>query len=260
MDEQIFGAKELYDVCLKATYDMDINGKRYVDGETVVRFGRIQIAQLNGKYSHVSAKGGYDNRELVCWDEMKSIGLNFSQGVFTKRQLAFLMNSGMVQNLTPEKKMVPMSETLEADGNGRIELKFLPAEKLFVYGEDGLRADYIQENKVLSGFAPFETLTCDYYWEYTDPIAYFQTGLQITNGFLRLEGKTRLKDDNTGKIVTGIITIPRLKLKTGISVRLGANAEPVVGSFQGEGYPVGARSNKTVGSLVILSDDIDSDF
>ena len=77
---------------------------------------------------------------------------------------------------------------------------------------------------------------------------------------MRLEGKTRLKDDNTGHIVTGLITIPRLKLKTGISARLGANAEPVIGTFQGEGYPVGTRGNKTVCSLTILSDDIDSDF
>nr|DAP41040.1 MAG TPA: hypothetical protein [Caudoviricetes sp.] len=35
---------------------------------------------------------------------------------------------------------------------------------------------------------------------------------------MRLEGRTRLKDDNTGETVTGILTIPRLKLKSGLSM------------------------------------------
>ena len=49
------------------------------------------------------------------------------------------------------------------------------------------------------------------------------------NGFLELEGKTRVKDDTSGLITTGIIKIPKLKLMSGLSIRLGAQANPVVG-------------------------------
>ena len=160
----------------------------------------------------------------------------------------------------PEKKLVPKTEILEADDEGAINLQFIP-QKLFVYKKDGSRGkDFVLEGQKIKGLTTYEEHVCDYYYEYQENIVYLQSGLGITNGYLRLEGKTRLKDDNTGHIVTGLITIPRLKLKTGISARLGANAEPVIGTFQGEGYPVGTRGNKTVCSLTILSDDIDSDF
>lgn len=260
MSEQLFGAKELYDVVLRTTFETTINGKHYDEGEVVVRFGRLQIAQLNGRYSYVAAKGGYDNRELVTWENMNSVSFTFSQGVFSKTQLAFLTNSSINQQAMPEKKLVPKTETLEADDEGAINLQFIP-QKLFVYQKDGSRVkDFVLDGQKIKGLTTYEEYVCDYYYEYQENIVYLQSGLGITNGYLRMEGKTRLKDDNTGHIVTGLITIPRLKLKTGISARLGANAEPVIGTFQGEGYPVGTRGNKTVCSLTILSDDIDSDF
>ena len=66
--------------------------------------------------------------------------------------------------------------------------------------------------------------------------------------------------DNTGETVTGILTIPRLKLKSGLSMQLGQAASPAVGTFYGEGYPTGKRGHKVVSSLLILSQDIDEDL
>jgi hypothetical protein len=48
-----------------------------------------------------------------------------------------------------------------------------------------------------------------------------KVGRRLIEGYLRLEGKTRLKDDNTGQVVTGLIVIPRLKLMSDLSMRLG---------------------------------------
>jgi hypothetical protein len=77
---------------------------------------------------------------------------------------------------------------------------------------------------------------------------------------LELEGKTRVKDDTSGLVTTGIIKIPKLKLMSGLSMRLGAQANPVVGSFRAEGVPVDSRRNSYVMEMYFLDEDIDSDM
>jgi hypothetical protein len=56
-------------------------------------------------------------------------------------------------------------------------------------------------------------------------------GRELISGFISLEGKTRVKDDITGQTKTGIIKIPKLKIMSSLSMVLGTNANPVVGSF-----------------------------
>jgi len=75
-----------------------------------------------------------------------------------------------------------------------------------------------------------------------------------------LEGKTRVKDDTSGLITTGIIKIPKLKLMSGLSMRLGAQANPVVGSFNAECVPVDSRKSSSVIEFYFLNEDIDSDM
>jgi hypothetical protein len=76
--------KELYSVSLKSTYPIEVNGETIEAGETIAFFDKIQIANFQEIKSFVSANGGYDNRELVWWEETKEIKINFSQGVFSK--------------------------------------------------------------------------------------------------------------------------------------------------------------------------------
>ena len=45
-----------------------------------------------------------------------------------------------------------------------------------------------------------------------------------------------------------------------LSIRLGAQANPVVGNFKAIGVPVGSRGNSYVSEFYFLSNDIDSDF
>ena len=58
----------------------------------------------------------------------------------------------------------------------------------------------------------------------------------------------------------GIIEIPKLKLMSELSIRLGAQANPVVGSFAAVGVPTGTRGNSYVSEFYFLNNDIDSDF
>jgi hypothetical protein len=99
-----------------------------------------------------------------------------------------------------------------------------------------------------------------YRYNYSNGAAVAIIGPQFTQGFLELEGKTRVKDDTSGLITTGIIKIPKLKLMSGLSMRLGAQANPVVGNFNAEGVPVGSGRNSYVMEIYFLDEDIDSDM
>ena len=85
-------------------------------------------------------------------------------------------------------------------------------------------------------------------------------GQKLINGFLYAEGKTRVKDDITGKTRTAILRIPRLKLVSDLSMRLGREANPLLANFAAVGYPASNGRDKKVMELLFLSDDIDAEM
>lgn len=262
MDESILGAKEFYDVVLRAYNKMDINGRTIEAGEVIGRFDNINIVNMSERKSYRAARGGNGNQELVFWDETQLLSVQFSQGVFSERQLSILINAKLAASQQIEHK-IPYNEQLETDENGQIKLKKVPIqEKLFIYDKlTGMRInEYTLEDNIITLNESYQEVVVDYYSVYENKTTLVQVGLPLTNGFLSLEGKTRLKDDNTGRIVTGIFTIPKLKLKTGLSIQLGNSSAPMVGTFYGEGYPVGRKGHTPVCNLLILSDEIDSDI
>jgi hypothetical protein len=65
----------------------------------------------------------------------------------------------------------------------------------------------------------------DYWYDYKNNFSTFCVGKSLTNGYLSLVGKMRVKDD-TGKVKTGIIKIPKLRLMSDLSMRVGSDAIP----------------------------------
>lgn len=53
-----FGLKELMDITLKATYPIEMDGRKFETGEVIARFDKIQIANFRELTSRVSANGG----------------------------------------------------------------------------------------------------------------------------------------------------------------------------------------------------------
>jgi hypothetical protein len=51
----------------------------------------------------------------------------------------------------------------------------------------------------------------------------------------------RVKDDVTGKVTTGIIKIPKLRLMSDLSMRVGSDAIPQVGRIDAVAVPEGVR-------------------
>lgn len=257
-----FGMKELYSVFLKTTYPMRINGKDFVEGEIIAAFDKIQLANFQEIKKAVEAKGGFDNRAHVTWQTTKEVDFIFSQGIFSKEQMALLTGA----NLVKENQGIVLTERekVETDANGKFELKNLPYEKFFLYSADGNKVPSSRitrnEKEIIVNGSAFEELICDYDYYYTAKVSELIIGQELVKGYLSLEARTRVKDDVTGHTRTGIIKIPQLKLMSDLSMRLGNNAPPQMGTFKAVGYPVGSRGDSKVMEILFLEDDIDSDF
>lgn len=257
-----FSMKELYDVSLKSTYPMRIGNRTIEPGEKIAVFDKIQIANFNEIKRVNTANGGFDNRSHVFWEETKEIQLNFIQGIFSKTQLSLMLNSELItadSNRSPI--LISKREILESKENGIVGLQKEPIN-LFVY--DASTNEKINYKKIsekeIKIEKSYQNVIVDYQYEYNNRVEELVIGSQLTNGYLELEGKTRYKDDVTGHTHTGIIKIPKLKLMSNLSMRLGENASPVVGSFSAIALPTGERRNKIVMELFFLADDIDSDM
>ena len=168
----------------------------------------------------------------------------------------------MIYQKKQEDILIAKREEKESDEAGIITLEHQPVEKVFLYnkktGEKIL--DFILLDKGIKVEKPYLNVVIDYNYNYSDGAQHVMIGNRLIEGFLQLEGKTRVKDDISGKTRTGIIKIPKLKLMSDLSMKLGKNANPVVANFRVKALPSGNRENTTVMDILFLNDDIDSDM
>lgn len=260
MDE-LGSFKTLEEVRLKATYNIEANGKTFEEGETIALFDKVQVSGLKEYKDFTVARGGYNNPGLVYWENTREISLNFSQGIFSKTQFALLNNAKIFSVDQEEPLLITKTERLESNEEGVIPVKYLPEDQLFIYNvETGEKIrGWVLQNKLVIE-QPYTDVIVTYRYNYYGGAQVVKIGQQFLKGFLELEAKTRVKDDSSGLITTGIIRIPKLKLMSGLSIRLGAQASPVVGNFSAVGVPVGSRGSSYVAEIDFLNNDIDSDM
>lgn len=255
-----FSFKELENCYIKATYPVEIGSRKIEPGEPIAVFDKINLAGLQEFKTFVTANGGFDNRAHVFWEQTKEINLSFSQGVFSKTQFSLMSNSKLFEKGNSEELLVTETEELETDENGSFELSHNPVD-LFVYDENGAKLPILErnENKIaIEGV--FKNIIVVYTCVYNSGATVVRIGSPLIKQFVSLEGRTRVKDDTTGQVVSGIIKIPKLKLTTNLSIQLGVKANPVSGTFRGIGVPVGSRGNSYVSEFCFLNNDLDSDF
>lgn len=264
MDNNNLGMKELYDVVIKATYEMKIGNRTIETGEPILAFDKILMSSFNEFKSHVAARGGWDNRAHVTWDTTKELSLKFAQGTFTQAQFALLSNSKLIEsNGQTDCLTLPTTEEHETDENGRFELKETPLNYCFFMYNKSTGEKITEFNitgKVIGISTPYIDVIVHYYYSYNNGGSVIQIGQRLFPGYVKLEGRTRLKEDIDGRTTTGIIVIPKLKLMSDLSMRLGSQANPIVANFDAVGYPVGNRGQERVMEFAFLNDDIDSDI
>lgn len=267
-----FGIKELYSVTLKPTLDMKINGVFYQKDEPIISFDRIQVAYLQENKRRVNAHGGYGDRALVFWDETRSMGMSFTEGVISKIGLNMISNSKLLQHQT-RNILIPYSEQLQSEeieiggiNYYKLYTKYEVEDNLFVMRNGARFKQFqLQEDKrtiyVARGDNEEDALYYVYYdYEYSDEFDILTIGERAVKGFLKLTGRARVKDDQTGKESTVLIEIPKLKLTSDLTMRLGSGVTPYIYNFEVMGYPVGERGAEYVCEYTFLNEDIDADF
>lgn len=261
MDVNFGSFKTLENVRLKATQDIEVNGKIIYEGETIALFDKIQISGLKEIKDYVAATGGFDNRGLVYWETTKEVNLTFSQGVFSNTQFGLLNNAKIISIGQDEPILITTTEVLESDEGGYITTKHPIVDQVFVYNKQtGEKlVHHIWDNKIKIAYDYMDVIV-NYRYNYTNGATVAKIGQPFLKGFLELEAQTRVKDDTTGLVTTGIIKIPKLKLMSGLSIKLGTQANPVVGTFQAVGVPVDERKSSYVMEIAFLNNDIDSDM
>jgi len=257
----MFSFKDLEKVSLKATSNIEIGNKQFVQGETLAYFDKIQIASLDEERDVRVAEGGYGNPSLVFWDTTKELRLRFTQGVFSEEHFALLTNARLIEQVNVPI-LISEEEIKETSEQRTITLKHAPIGTIFVYNKNtGARiTNFTVDGATLTFESSYLEVLVRYNYNYINKIYDYKIGRRLVNGFVELEGRTRVKDDVSGQVVTGILKIPKLKLLSELSIKLGEQATPVVGRFDALCLPVGSRGNTYVTDFVILSDDIDSDL
>ena len=262
--EKEFGLKELYSLTLKTTYPIEMEGRTFEAGEVIARFDKIQLANFRELTSRANASGGKGNSTLVVWEDPKEIHLNFTQGVFSKRQFALLSNANLLKKEVNEKVFIPHHFMGESDENGIIQLDKERVSNVFVYNAETFEKIRPISVDLEKGVIVIEKKYCnvevDFQYEYTNGATVMSIGQKLIQGFLSLEGKTRVKDDITGKTRTAILRIPRLKLVSDLSMRLGREAGPLLANFAAVGYPTEYGRDKKIMEMLFLNDDIDAEM
>lgn len=262
MDNE-FGMQELYFVQLKTTYPIEVKGKNYAAGEVVAAFDKIQIANFQEIHKEIAAQGGYQNRKLIIWERTEGVNLVFTQGIFSQTQFGLMNNTRMIDINSNQIVRIAHREILEANDEGIITLTHTPIDEwIFVYnketGEKLTNLELISEREIKTPLV-YKDVIVDYEYGYDNGASVNIVGEEIFDGFLTLEGRSRIKEDITGETRTAIIYIPKLKITSDFNLTLGANAQPVVGKFNGTALPIGPAKNTKALEIYFLEDDIDKD-
>lgn len=261
--EQEFGMQELYFVQLKSTSIIEINGRQIAKGEVIAAFDKIQIANFKEIHREAAAQGGYQNRKLVIWNRTEGVDLVFTQGVFSKTQLGLMHNSKLLSIGDRQVVRIAQREELEANDEGIIQLSHNPIDNwIFIYNkETGEKLEGLVRTGPNTIQTPlvYKDVIVDYEYAYDNGADVSFIGEDIFEGYVTLEGRTRIKDDVTGETHTAIIYIPKLKITSDFNLTLGQNAQPIVGKFTGTALAIGDRKKSKALEIYYLEDDIDRD-
>ena len=294
------GIKELYDVSIRLNSPLEFNGRKFNINETLLLFKTAEIADITERKSSVQARGGYHNNALINWETDKEMNFAISHGVLSPVSWALLSNSKIEM---PKTKSVSYNEivyTIEDNDYCYVDLKYKPnhcncimgaqgnpcneplpmgrrpelmlkpsppsREKfIFVYDQEtGRRIDdfEIYENRLFFK-RPYRKVYVDYTFEYEDKTKVIKVGDRLFNGFLSLAGKMSVKDEMSGEVTTAILEIPKIKLSSNLSLRLGKNYDnSTISDFFFTGYPDEnvRREKQSVCRITFLDKELTGDY
>ena len=296
--ESFTGVKELYDVTLRLNNPLQIGDRKFNINETILSFKTAEIAQIQERKNVTSVKGGYHNKFLLDWEVDQQMDFAITNGVLSTTSWALLSNSKIIE---PKIASIPFIEnlrTIEDENYCYTELKYcpnciegqmglqpnpnfeplpmgrrpelmlkpLPPTRIrWIFCYDGDTGLPIKEFKIYGNKVFFKksyrNVMVDYTFTYEDKIKVLEVGNRLLNGFLRLDGKMSIKDENSGEVTTAILELPKIKLSSNLSMRLGKDYDSsMVSNFYFTGYPPEDNRNDTIAKITFLDKELTGDY
>ena len=290
MVDQYFGVKELYDVVLKAKVPMQFGSRRLEEGEPVLYFENINMSLLTERNSPIMARGGWSNMPRVIWEDRSEVTFSLTEGVMSSISMGILLSANMIEKQKNISMAIPIREgPFDLNEDGGFYLKHFPIlppeKKAFIYEYErnvGQKKVYGEIDKDISenGKSHFDSFTgeyipyviikkadatkqyiVDYYYEYKDEALIYLIQKERFNGLFTLEGKFYSKDENDGLNYTNLIYMPKVRVVSDISLRLGERADPTTSVFNIIGLPETTdESRNLIMKITRLNQDIDADI
>lgn len=301
INEPNLGIKELYDVSIRLNNPVEIEGRKYDINESILQFKTAELAQIDEQKRSAAAKGGYHNPELISWEVDKAVNFGITHGVLSASSWALLSNSKIEtyknKSVTYQETLAliededycyadlkhcpncflnkmgiqgnPCNEPLPMGRRPELLLKPLPPSReryIFCYDyETGKRIRDFEfyQNRIFFREC-YRKVVVDYTFNYDCGIVRtIHVGDRLWNGYLRLDGKMTVKDEKSGEVSTAILEIPKLKLASSLSMRLGKNMDyATVSDFYFTGYPDEnvRREKQQVCQITFLDKELTGDY
>ena len=282
MIDQYFGVKELSEVVLKAKVPMQFGSRHLEQGEPVLYFENVSMSVLTERSSPIMARGGWSNMPRVIWEDRSEVTFSLREGVMSSISMGILLSANMTEKLPNESILVPKREgPFELDSENSFYLEhmpvFPPKKKVFIYeyerdvAQKKVYGEIIEKTTDLMGEEiprirvkdadVTKRYIVDYYYEYKDEALIYLIQKERFNGLFTLEGKFYSKDENDGINYTNLIYMPKVRVVSDISLRLGERADPTTSVFNIVGMPEKTDdSNNLIVKIMRLNSDIDADI
>ena len=281
MIDQYFGIKELYEVVLKAKTPMMFGSRRLEEGEPVLYFENVNISMLSEKRNPIMARGGWSNMPRVIWEDSSEVQFALSEGVMSSISMAILLSSSMTEVQKNEGILVQKREgPFELDSENGFFVQHKPdlRKKVFIYEYErnvaqkkvygtleekgaGPFIKVFEDRELKTAADPTKQYIIDYYYEYKDEALIYLIQKERFNGLFTLEGKFYSKDENDGLNYTNLIYMPKVRVVSDISLRLGERADPTTSVFNIIGLPESTDDSKNlIVKIIRLNQDIDADI
>lgn len=145
--DEYSGLKELYEVVVKANSVVEINGRRFEEGEPIMFFERVSMSMLTQTANPVAARGGWDNLPRVIWEHRSDVSLSITEGVVSNMSMAFLLSAATEKHEHDSSFLVHKVDGpsipfyLEDKNAYALDFTYpptiqLPSHKVFIYRDD----------------------------------------------------------------------------------------------------------------------------
>lgn len=263
-----FGAKDLYRVVMRATHNMRVGNREVLAGEPILYLDGAQFMALGQSTGYRAARGGKHNLAHVIWENAGDVTFAIQRGVISPIGYALLTNFELLDKPGDGSTILTKTEIVEVDDFNTAYLNQVPAPgaPMFVFK---------YENKVIQekvtgytvgaeGAITFDPpiiapqkLLVDYSYIYGEPAREFKLNKDRFNGFLSMEARYYTTGES-GMEYTNIIYVPKVKIISDISLRVGENvAAPTVSTFNIVAMAEDYNGEKVVMRTLQLEEDVD---